>query len=211
MTTQTISQTVVEYNRSTRQWEARNGTVTSFPAGKEGKKNAQLHALQSDCDTIFNEVLAIVENTSNHPQAAGIEARAIRAGFLVRDGHLLPPRGLDKPESYVGEVARVKSQSEPDTEYAIVITPEQRTYCDCRDWHNGHMLDVGANYYRQHPDDPERPRSGAPKLTSGDYACKHILAVLIVETLESKDAPQPHQPEAERDALRRYAVEHKLT
>jgi hypothetical protein len=185
----TISEvlTTVKYDRSLRAWQAVNGRVWSFP-GPDGQRQAQLYAIDHDRPDIAAEVQAIMANNQAHPAYEGITRRAIKAGFIVRDGHVLPPRPLEAEGSYLHEVARVRSQSKtwPDgspVEYAVCVSPEGQSCCECEDWHNGHTLDILADYYRLFPHDPHRPRSGAPKLANGDYGCKHILAVLMVAAL----------------------------
>ena len=199
----TGNQTKVEYNRSTRRWEiypadqtraeaVAAGHLADFPAGPEGKRAAQLAALQQDCPDVAFDVKQVLAQTAEHPEAEAIACRAIEAGFLVRDGHVLPRREMEEPGSYVHEIARVRSQRDEDVLYAICFTPERQGYCECIDWHNGHQLDILADYYREHPDDPQRPRNGAPKLPNGDYACKHILAVRLA-AMERKRAHRREQ------------------
>ncbi len=154
--------TIVEYNRSAKQWEAQNGTVTSFPPGTAGKRQAQLVALRNDVPQVAAEIEAIIANAEAvylMYDAEAISSRAIRAGFLVRDGHVLPPVPFDEYGGCLNEIARVQG-SEPEP-YIISYVDDQ-VICECHDFMLGN----------------------APFLPSGQSACKHVLAVLITEALQ---------------------------
>jgi hypothetical protein len=176
------SSLAVNYNRAARQWwvvdEEGTKPLADFPAGRNGKREAETFALANGSEAIFRKMMAIVEANLNHPEIMALENRAIKAAFMARDGHVLPPRPLHAPGSFVGEVARVLSQGEQGAAYAVVQSPSG-LFCECQDWHNGRSKDILKDYYRKHPDDPDRPRFGAPKLADGTYACKHVLAYLI--------------------------------
>lgn len=170
---------IVQYNRSERQWETWPeetcydtalivGAVVSFPAGKEGKRAAMLAALRNDRPDICDEVEAIIEN---HPSEPTIIDRAIRAGQLVAAGHVRAPLPATSPYSYLNEVARVTSQA-GNGEYAILEHPEAM-WCTCPDHENGFKRWV------LHQDHPERPKFGAPPIEKIGFACKHIIAWLI--------------------------------
>jgi hypothetical protein len=194
MTILAVNETKVEYNRSTRRWQlSGNGSQADFPPGPAGKRAAQLEALRRDCPDVAADIAQVLAQTANQPQAEAIARRLIKAGFLVRDGHIEPPLPLEEPRSYVHEIARVRSRRDPDVAYAICFTPERQAYCECLDWHNGHQLDILAEYYREHPADPQRPKWGAPKLSNGDYACQHILAVRLRAAQRLREERQAQQ------------------
>jgi hypothetical protein len=152
-----------------------------------------LEALRRDCPDVAADIAQVLAQTANQPQAEAIARRLIKAGFLVREGHIEPPLPLEEPRSYVHEIARVRSRRDPDVAYAICFTPERQAYCECLDWHNGHQLDILAEYYREHPADPQRPKWGAPKLSNGDYACQHILAVRLRAAQRLREERQAQQ------------------
>ena len=47
-----LPQTIIQYNRQERSWEAINGSTYRFPAGPEGKRQAQLKAIRQDIEVI---------------------------------------------------------------------------------------------------------------------------------------------------------------
>jgi hypothetical protein len=165
--------TLVKYHPSARAWQVLNGQCTSFPAGPAGRRQAHLCALEHDRPDIAATLQAMLENIAvaslQMPlNTKAIESRLLKAAFLLRDGKLLPPRAWDTEDSYLCEIARVKSQSKeswPDgspVEYAVCQdTPDSHLWCACEDY-----------------------SEGAPVLPSGQIACKHILSVLIAGTLE---------------------------
>lgn len=169
--------TVVKYDRHARAWEAVNGATTRFPAGPEGRRRATLYALEHDRPDIAAETLATLDSIeAARPRlpvdVPGLTSRILKAGLLLRDGHVLPPRELSAPGSYLTEIARVKSQTEkwPDgspVEYAITQdSPDDFLGCGCEDF-TSHR---------------------APVLPSGQRACKHVLAFLMAESLEAAEA-----------------------
>ncbi len=172
--------TTVKYDRSSRQWQAVNGRVWSWPAGAAGKRQAQLYALEADVPQVAEEIKAIIANIQaynpNSTQAEAVTRRAIRAGFILRDGKMLPPRAFDAHGSYVNELARIKSSSmawDDGTaiEYAITQVSNNMCWCECPDF-----------------------QDDAPYLPSGQQACKHILTVLIADALDY----DPNEPPAPR-------------
>jgi hypothetical protein len=194
MTILAVNETKVEYNRSPRRWQlSGKGSQADLPPGPEGKRAAQLEALRRDCPDVAADIEQVLAQTASQPQAEAIARRLIKAGFLVRDGYIEPPLPLEEPSSYVHEIARVRSRRDPAVAYAICFTPERQAYCECLDWHNGHQLDILAEYYREHPADPQRPKWGAPKLSNGDYACQHILAVRLRAAQRLREERQSRQ------------------
>jgi len=195
--------TIVKYDRSARQWQAINGRTWAWPAGPDGRREAELYALEHDCPEVAEQVKAVIANAKAVKHltfdAEGITKRVIKAGFIIRDGKLLPPVPFNQYGGCLNEIARCQgSQPEP---YIINYVDEQ-VICDCHDFMLGN----------------------APLLPSGQRACKHILATLITETLQMEDEPipddepparqqppQPRRPKAERDEIRRLAVYNELT
>lgn len=172
-------QTLVQYNRSERLWEARNGRVWQFPSGPAGKRQAQLYALDHDLPQVADEVKSLIAQAQAHnphsTEAEAIARRAIKAGFLIRNGQVLPPRAFDSDSSYLNEIGRVRSSTEswPDgsaVEYAVTQPTAGEVWCECPDF-----------------------REEAPTLPSGQKACKHVLAVLMAEALEL-DLSGDHRP-----------------
>lgn len=150
----------VIYNRKRKQWDVHNGhelgesrsavlVVVSFPT----KQAAQLYALEVDCPAVHKEVCAIIDATRLTAEANAIEKRAVKAGLLVRDGHILPAN------SYWGDQLNaycvVKSQSDPGRIYHIFPGWSDLS-CTCEDF-----------AWR------------APWFNTDQRVCKHILAYLI--------------------------------
>ena len=127
-----MSSTTVQYNRNQREWTAQNGSETKpFPAGTDGKRQAQMWALERDC-------LDVAEMVTDMIHSGEDKGRAIRAGLLVRDGHVRPP--LAFPDDYgssLNEMGRVQSQSATwdDGKKIEYIVTDQATglCCDCDD------------------------------------------------------------------------------
>jgi len=157
----------VKYNRSLNIYEAVNGRLVA----QGGKRHCQLEALKHDRPDIHAEIVAIIANVEAAAifcvDVDAITKRAIKAGFILRDGLLQPPRPFEKQEP--GEVAYCLSQSGSGAGYSIVENCHREGYviCSCFDWYN------------------------APKLESGQVACKHVLAHMVAESLFS--------PEVEHD------------
>lgn len=148
-----IGQTQVSYNRKTRKWAAQNGSLIGEFASEEGGKKAAVQtAVRHENNNVFTAVAQII---NKHPE---LEAMAWRAGRLVINGSVLPPR----PGNRVNEVARVKSQSREQA-YSI----QQR----------GKMLVCGCEWFQY---------KKAPLLPSGQRYCTHILAVGIANHSEGK-------------------------
>ncbi len=161
--------TTVKYDRRARQWQAINGRLLGhWPAGPEGHRAAHLAALRHDAPQVAAEVEAIITNAEAVAHlmydAEAISRRAIRAGFLVRDGRVLPPVAFDQYGGCINEIARVQGSDELPY---IISHDGDECHCDCPDYQLGN----------------------APLLPSGQAACKHILAILINEALESNPLP----------------------
>jgi SWIM zinc finger len=153
--------TQVKYDPSARAWTTTNGTTAAFPPGDVGKRQAELHALMHDAPDVADEVSAIIANAEAALMfdVEAITSRAIKAGFLIRDGKVWPGVPFDQPGGCLNEIARVRGSQ--DEAYIVTCDKEDNCYCDCFDFLS------------------ER----APILPSGQRACKHILAVLICESL----------------------------
>lgn len=161
--------TTIEYDRRARAWQVLNGNVTSFPAGPEGQRQAQLYALEHDWPGLAAELQAFRESIAlaslEMPlDVASLTCRVIKAAFLIRDGKVLPAVPFSEPGGCMNEIARVQGS---DSLPYIITYKEDFCFCDCPDFLSG----------------------DAPFLPTGQRACKHILAVLITEALQ-QDAEQ---------------------
>lgn len=157
--------TVVKYDRHSRAWQVLNGKVTSFPAGSLGQRQAQLYALEHDCPEVAAELQAVLKNIAlaslDMPlDVTGLTCRAIKGAFLIRDGKVFPPVPFTEPGGCMNEIARVQGS---DSLPYIITYEGDVCFCDCPDFLLG----------------------DAPFLPSGQRACKHILAVLVTEALQS--------------------------
>ena len=169
------------YNHSQRQWIVANGDQILDILPPKHKEAAQLSALHHNNPALAVEVEAIIENNRFHPEAQGIERRAIKAGLMIQGGNVLAPRAWRDGRYHASEVAAVQSQYQVGIAYSIYFNGigDEPGYlaCECEDHQNGLMR---AYYPIGHP---ERPRYGAPTLFNQQIACKHILAILISEIL----------------------------
>jgi hypothetical protein len=105
------SKTHIRYDRSAKQWQAVNGTVTSHPT----KKEALLKALANDHPRLAEVVTSLIRL---HGDA--ITARAIKAAQLITHNRVFD--------------GMVRSQTQPDTYYKIRFDGAPRSYkCDCPD------------------------------------------------------------------------------
>ncbi len=172
MSTQTIAEesTSVQYNSAAGRWQVngRSGRTWSWPQGPDGERQAQLYALEQDVPEVAAEVKAIIANAASVRHlmydVEGITRRVIRAGFLIRDGKLLPPVPFEQYGGCFGELARVRGRK---PEPYIITHDGENCFCDCADFRLEH----------------------APLLPSGEQACKHIMAFLITETLRDGEPP----------------------
>jgi len=146
-------QTVVKYNRSEKTWEAINGKVSSFAT----KPEAELAALRHDVPEVYQALVSLVSDERNEK----VTNRAVRAGFILRDGLLREDWGWE--EHLPSTVAVCQSQSQPGKEYDICLSYRDDTtlICECQDY-----LDL------------------APRLSDRrQIACKHVLAVILKNEL----------------------------
>lgn len=152
------------FNPRARQWEVHNGTVTRFPAGPAGKRAGQLYALEHDVPDVAADVAALIARYADQPQAQAIASRAVKAGFLVRDGHITALEvGRNGHPKFIR--ASVKSQR---GEWRYLVLHNLTWSCECEDWDNGDALRLGL---------PRR--AGAPHIKGKGVACKHVLAVSL--------------------------------
>jgi len=160
----------VEYDRSGHAWLLGHpdGNILSFPAGDEGRIAAQMSALAHDAPDValWIETLILA-----HPLES-VRRRLVRAGFLIRDGHVehlaLSPLG----GAYVS--ARVRSS---DGVRVYNVWRNLTWQCDCQDWENGNAWRFGNK--REH---------FAPVVRGLGVMCKHVWAVLIASELELAEA-----------------------
>ena len=164
-----VAESSAQYNRNDRVWEfwpgeydsaLRAGQVIQYPSGANGKRAALLQQLEHEEPEIHDHVQAII---SNH---GGLIDRAIKAGHIVAAG------GVKMAHRHG---FHVQSQSKPNKKYWVSggfdHTPQR---CNCMDWWNGN----GVHQYGW------RVPFAAPFVPGlGCVVCKHILAVLIAETL----------------------------
>jgi len=151
----------IMYNRPAKIYIAANGQEVA----RGTKRQCELAALAHDCPDVHDEIMAIIANAEASRiymvDAEAVTERAIKAGFILRDGLLLPPRPRPFEKQLPGEVAFCLSQSDKENGYAISVSFSREGFfiCDCHDWYN------------------------APRLASGQVACKHILAQMIALAL----------------------------
>ncbi|MBK8129285.1 MAG: hypothetical protein IPK53_10330 [bacterium] len=73
-----ISNTTIDYDRSSRQWQAtRNGKVLTYPAGEQGKLGAIADAIKAADEELF---AALSKMQANYPQ---IGKRVWKMGMLI--------------------------------------------------------------------------------------------------------------------------------
>ncbi len=148
-----IGQTTIEYNRKKKVWAAQNGGLVGEYASEDGGKKAAVQAaVLYENSKVYAAVCRIAEK---HPE---LDAMAWRAGRLVINGSVLPPR----PGNRVNEIARVKSQGR---ERAYSIQQRDTIVCGC-EWYQ----------FKK-----------APVLDSGQRYCTHILAAAIARQLGGLD------------------------
>ena len=101
--------TVIQYNRSARAWQVLNGKITSFPAGVQGKRQAELYTLEHDRPDVAAELQALIEAVESLRywmfDVEAITERAVKGALLIRDGKLLPPIPFDQPAGCLNEIA----------------------------------------------------------------------------------------------------------
>ncbi|MBK8989288.1 MAG: hypothetical protein IPM39_25025 [Chloroflexi bacterium] len=118
-----VGNTLIEYDRSAREWQARTNTQTlAFPAGEQGKQAAIATAIAA-ADPELHQALS--EMLKRYP---ALGSRVWRMGMLILAGHI----------QFIQEddvIAHVKSYSQPDTQYEVRWSG-RNYYCGCQDFHN---------------------------------------------------------------------------
>lgn len=171
------------------QWLVRRAgdarAVRAFPPG--ARREVELYVLSLDAPEVCREVQRVIEHHTESRQGEAISRRAVRAGFILRDGLLRAGRSMEQPGALAGEVARLVSQSRPareaDEPYAVCLT-QDGLFCTCEDWANGLQLQTLP------PGNPDLPRTGAPHLEGVGLVCKHVIAVLLAEHLGLEKPPE---------------------
>jgi hypothetical protein len=190
--------TIVQYNRSAKLWELfqgnhaealQRGGIVAYPAGKEGKRAAQLSALTHDAPEVAAEVDAFILAMRQRGFGASVD-RAIRAGFIAAAGKVLHPRPMSDFGAFAGEVARVESTREPGENYAVTHNGTGY-FCSCPD------CNAGVKQRCLPLSSPDRPKFGAPFIPGFGYACKHAIAhcVAFRASVEPGDEADPFNGE----------------
>lgn len=158
------TKTIVKFNRNTNVWEAINGKVQTFPASKEGKRQALLCALNSDHPQLAAIVGDIAEMHNHNSQLVD---RLIKAVQLIVKGNVYSD-------------GRVKSQSSEDVYQTSFEGMPKSWGCTCQDFDNGLQRQAGLSKW-----------GGVD--TDYGLMCKHTLAQLIAGfagiTLEDEQIP----------------------
>ncbi len=150
----------LEYNRADREWllGRPDGKILAFPAGQEGKLAAQMSALTHDVPEAAAQIDALMQA---YPDSLALHRRAIKAGFIIRDGLITERLPLDH--------FRIRSQRHEDEAY-LVSLDHNNCHCQCADWQHTHF-------------DLDR-KADAPHVPGLGLACKHVLAAWIVAKIE---------------------------
>ncbi len=144
------TKTTVKLNRSEKVWQAVNGQVHTFPASKDGKRQALLCALNSDHPHLAAIVGDIAKMHDHKPQLID---RLIKAAQLIVKG-------------YVYSGGKVKSQSS-ETVYTVTFEGKPKSHhCTCQNFDNGLQRQAGLAKF-----------GGVD--TDYGLMCKHSLAHLI--------------------------------
>jgi len=94
-----IAETTVSYNHRAKQWHAVNGTESiSYPAGPEGKRQAQLYALSIDRPDLATKVHMIAGAHNYEPSVLNM---AIKSAHIITD-NLLHGNGVVTSQSREG-------------------------------------------------------------------------------------------------------------
>jgi hypothetical protein len=147
--------TITEQTKSVK-WNG-SSWLLRFPTSVQSQRRAVLSAFDQYMPEVADEIRAIIYNTRKLPQAEAVAQRAIRAGFILKEGKLWPPRD-PQITGHINEVAR--AQGSRGEEYTLSFDGEE-LYCDCPDFQAGK----------------------APELPSGQIACKHVISILISDAL----------------------------
>ena len=161
------TKTTVTYNRSKANWELRGEILElleSFPAGEDGRAQAQIRQLQLESPAALKIALEIEQHA---PYLLG---RAIRAAQIIMNEKISRTEGR----------IYVHASQENRNAYAVTkLTGDTWPWhCSCRDWRNG---ESGAS-------------NGAPWVKySGGHGpiCKHIFAVLIADKIKQQEVSWP--------------------
>jgi len=123
------------------------------------------------CTVIQKWINLTLDNNQRHPEYRAIADRVSRASSILNSNLLNAGRPLSEPGSCVGEIATCGSQSEPGVIHPIFGGGFKYLVCGCWDYRKG--------VYRHEISKNGTATCGAPKLVSGQIACKHILAYMI--------------------------------
>jgi len=170
----------VQYDRKDKTFIVANGAeITRVPANgykdRNAKELASLLALEFDRPDLVQMVKQTFSDYLLHPDVQAIKSRAIRAGFIVRDGLV----DLDPP-AYLPDVAQVVSQSGSGEIHSVWENGRDDLACSCYDWRNG------ESRARMTEGNPNRPRFGAPEIYPGRIDCKHIMAYLMALQIQNQ-------------------------
>jgi hypothetical protein len=138
--------------------------VTTFPAGKDGKRQAMLTALAHDHPVLFGHVDDIAEMHDRRPELVD---RLIKAAQLVAHGHVYAD-------------GKVLSQSSKDVYHVSFDGTPAAWHCTCEDFTNGIRRQAGLAKW-----------GGVD--TDYGLMCKHALASLLayLTGIELTDEPIP--------------------
>lgn len=162
-----MTRTTVTYNRSKATWELRGEILEllqSFPAGEDGRAQAQIRQLQLEVPAALKIALEIEDHA---PYLLG---RAIRAAQIIMNEKISRTEG------------RIYVHASQENRHAYTVTKLTHDtwpwHCSCPDWRDG---ESGAS-------------NGAPWVRyAGGHGpiCKHIFAVLIADKIEQQSVSWP--------------------
>ena len=155
----------IKYSHSKRRWLCTLAEFErEFPAGRAGKRRAQLCYLEQCEPGIYENLRSILQNNQAAADYLGIYNRSIDAALLVAGHNVWPASDYWADE--IAAVARVESQAKPGRAYHLYPDPFAPGHlgCQCDD-----------HSFR------------APWLPSGQRACKHILAFLLTTYINQRE------------------------
>ena len=121
-----IGKITISYNRSTRNWEATNGSqLAQFGSGGMGKKKALTFAIKYQ----HPQLAEAIERMETKYPALG--DRAWNAAQLLINGHVSPAEIWES-----GIYGHVRSQTQP-LSYSLMKASDTQIQCNCADWLNG--------------------------------------------------------------------------